>query len=90
MRDLDTLEEGLRWFWAPVEASGLQGLIYTGLSSVTYAMIRALCERWHTETNTFHLPVREMMITLDDVYEGEKNTRRRGLNCVGFFFFFSY
>jgi len=26
-----------------------------------------MSERWHEETNRFHLPVREMTITLDDV-----------------------
>jgi len=26
-----------------------------------------LCERWHTETSSFHLYVREMSITLNDV-----------------------
>ena len=31
-------------------------------------MVRALCERWHTETSSFHLPVGEMTITLDNVY----------------------
>jgi len=31
-------------------------------------MIRALCERWHTETSSFHLPVGKMTITLDDVH----------------------
>jgi len=39
-----------------VEASGLHGLIYTGYSSVSHVMIHALCERWHTETSSFHLP----------------------------------
>ena len=68
VRKLDIPENGLRWFSDPVEASGLHGLIYTGYSSVTHAMIRALCERWHTETSSFHLPVGEMTITLDDVY----------------------
>jgi len=68
VRELVKPEKGLRWFWDPVETSGLHGLIYTGYSSVTYAMIRALCERWHTETSSFHLPVGEMTITLDDVY----------------------
>ena len=68
MRDLDIPENGLRWFWDPVEASDLHGLIYTGYSSVTHAMIRALCEKWHTETSCFHLPVGEMTITLGDVY----------------------
>jgi len=31
-------------------------------------MVCALCERWHTETSSFHLYVGEMTITLDDVY----------------------
>jgi len=31
-------------------------------------MIRGLCERWHTETSSFHLPVGKMTITLDDVH----------------------
>ena len=31
-------------------------------------MVRALWERWHTETSSFHLSVREMTITLDNVY----------------------
>jgi len=68
LRELGKPEEGLRWFWDPVVASGLHDLIYTGYSTVTHAMVRALCERWHTETSSFHLPVGEMTITLDDVY----------------------
>ena len=51
-----------------MEASGLHDLIYIGYSSVTHAMVRALWERWHTETSSFHLSVREMTITLDNVY----------------------
>ena len=58
----------MRWFWDPVEASGLHDLIYIGYSIVTHAMVRALFERWHTETNNFHLHAGEMTITLDDVY----------------------
>jgi len=46
--ELSKSEDTLRWFWDPVEASGLHDLIYTGHSSVTHGMIRALCERWHT------------------------------------------
>lgn len=26
-----------------------------------------MCERWHPETSSFHLPMREISITLDDV-----------------------
>ena len=68
VRELSKSEDTLRWFWDPVEASGLHHLIYTRFSTVTHAMARALCERWHTETSSFHLPVGEMTITLDDVY----------------------
>jgi len=68
VRELDIPENRLRWFWDPVEASGLHGLIYTGYSTVTHAMIHALCERWHTETSSFHLLAGEMTITLYDVY----------------------
>ena len=51
-----------------VEGSGLHDLIYTEYSTVTHAIIRAMCERWHTKTNSFYLPVGEMTITLDDVH----------------------
>jgi len=68
LRELGKPEEGLRWFWDPVEASGLHHLIYTGYSTMTHAMVRAICERWHTETSSFYLPMGEMTITLDDVY----------------------
>ncbi|RHN61909.1 hypothetical protein MtrunA17_Chr4g0041731 [Medicago truncatula] len=60
MKELGKPEAGLRWFWEPVEGSGLHDLIYTGCSSVTHAIIRVMCERWHMETSSFHLPVREM------------------------------
>jgi len=68
MKELDKPEAGLRWFWEPVVGSGLHDLIYTGYSTVTHAMIRALYKRWHTEPSSFHLPVGEMTISLDDVH----------------------
>jgi len=55
------------WIWNHVRASGLHDLLYIRYKSVTYAMITTMCERWHLETNSFHLPVGEMRITLDDV-----------------------
>lgn len=30
-------------------------------------MLTTLCERWHMETNSFHLHVGEMIIILDNV-----------------------
>jgi len=30
-------------------------------------LLYAFVERWHAETNTFHSPIGEMTITLDDV-----------------------
>lgn len=68
MKELGKPEEGLRWFWEPVEGSCLHDLIYTGYSTVTHAMISAMCKRWHTETSSFHLHVGETTITLDDVH----------------------
>ena len=57
MKELGKPEAGLRWFWEPVEGSALQDLIYIGYSTMTHAMIRVMCERWHTETSSFHLPM---------------------------------
>lgn len=35
---------------------------------VNHEMLTALVERFHSEHNTFHLPVGEMTITPEDVY----------------------
>ena len=32
------------------------------------AMVKVLCERWHSDPVTFHLPTGEMIVTLEDVY----------------------
>jgi len=61
MKELDKPEEGLRRFWEPVEGYGLHDLIYTGYSTVTHAMIRAMCERWHTYGD--HREVRPLPLT---------------------------
>jgi len=34
---------------------------------VPHALPMTLCERWHPETSAFHMPLREMTVTLDDV-----------------------
>ena len=32
------------------------------------AMVTMLCENWHSEINTLHLSIGEMIVTLEDVY----------------------
>lgn len=50
-----------------VAQSGLLPLIGLSYSSVDKAIVLAFVERWHHETNTFHMTFGEMTITLDDV-----------------------
>jgi len=50
-----------------VDTCGLRPLLLTGYESISHGLVCALAERWHAETNNFHLPVREMTVTLDDV-----------------------
>ncbi|XP_047170225.1 uncharacterized protein LOC124838618 [Vigna umbellata] len=47
--------------------SGLLPLCGISYDYVDKGLLLAFAERWHLETNTFHLPVGEMSITLDDV-----------------------
>ena len=47
--------------------SGLTRLLTSGYENIFHGFICAMSERWHEETNSFHLPVGEMTITLDDV-----------------------
>jgi len=65
------------WFWEPVDRSGLRNLILTGYDNISHGLVCAMVERWHQETNNFHLPVGEMTITLDDV------TCLLGIHVVG-------
>ncbi|KAL5190512.1 Protein MAIN-LIKE 2 [Glycine soja] len=50
-----------------VAATGLSPLIGCSIVTGDPGLISAFVERWHKETSTFHLPVGELMITLDDV-----------------------
>jgi len=42
-------------------------LLKKGYKFISHGLVCALTERWHQETSSFHLPVGEMTITLDDV-----------------------
>ncbi|XP_010524593.1 PREDICTED: serine/threonine-protein phosphatase 7 long form homolog [Tarenaya hassleriana] len=46
---------------------GLYGVYKVAFIQLDYALITALVERWRPETHTFHLPVGEITITLQDV-----------------------
>ncbi|XP_068498987.1 protein MAIN-LIKE 2-like [Phaseolus vulgaris] len=50
-----------------VQNSGLFSLCNISYEVGDKGLISAFVERWHRETNSFHLPVGEMTITLDDV-----------------------
>ncbi|KAL5133133.1 Protein MAIN-LIKE 1 [Glycine soja] len=50
-----------------VPTTGLSPLIGCLVVTGDPGLISTFVERWHRETNTFHLPVGELTITLDDV-----------------------
>ena len=47
--------------------SGFYGVYRVGHISLDWPLITSLVERWQSETHTFHLPIREMTVTLQDV-----------------------
>ncbi|XP_027915264.1 uncharacterized protein LOC114174604 [Vigna unguiculata] len=51
-----------------VLASGLSSLCDILYEYIDLGLVLGFVERWHPETNTFHLPIGEMTITLDDVW----------------------
>ncbi|XP_017420349.1 protein MAIN-LIKE 1 [Vigna angularis] len=50
-----------------ISLSGLGCLVNLSYEYADHGLIVALSEWWHIETNTFHLPIGEMTVTLDDV-----------------------
>ena len=50
-----------------VVATGLSPLIACSVDTGDRGLISAFVERWHKKTSSFHLPVGELTITLDDV-----------------------
>ena len=47
--------------------TGFYGIYRLGYIMIDWPLITCLVERWQLETHTFHVPVREMTITLQDV-----------------------
>ncbi|KAL5177516.1 Protein MAIN-LIKE 1 [Glycine soja] len=50
-----------------IAGTGLSPLIRCSVITTDLGLISAIVERWHRETSTFHLPVGELTIMLDDV-----------------------
>nr|XP_004492202.1 protein MAIN-LIKE 1-like [Cicer arietinum] len=50
-----------------VKSFGLYPLLKCSYDMIDKGLISAFVERWHRDTNNFHLPIGEMTITLDDV-----------------------
>ncbi|KAL5141437.1 Protein MAIN-LIKE 2 [Glycine soja] len=50
-----------------IAATGLDPLIRCSVITTDPGLIFAFVERWHRETSSFHLPVGEVTMTLDDV-----------------------
>ncbi|KAL5194145.1 Protein MAIN-LIKE 1 [Glycine soja] len=50
-----------------IAGTGLSPLIVCSVDTGDRGLLSAFVERWHRETSSFHLPVGELTITLDDV-----------------------
>ncbi|CAJ2647685.1 unnamed protein product [Trifolium pratense] len=65
--NLPKMDQNVDWFWRAIEATGLEPLTRTNYSIIDHGVLTAFAERWHSETSTFHIPIGEVGITLDDV-----------------------
>lgn len=53
---------------AHIDLYGFRYLLQMPDIHVNHGMLTALVDHFHSEHNTFHLPVGEMTITLEDIY----------------------
>ncbi|KAH1199456.1 Protein MAIN-LIKE 1 [Glycine max] len=51
----------------PIAGTGLSPLIACSVDTGDRGLLSSFVERWHWETSSFHLPVGELTITLEDV-----------------------
>ncbi|KAL8098032.1 hypothetical protein AgCh_030966 [Apium graveolens] len=50
-----------------LQSSGFYGVVRVSALQLDWSLLSALVERWRPETHTFHLPMGELTITLEDV-----------------------
>lgn len=50
-----------------IRTAEFEGVFQCGMKLLDHALITALVERWRPETHTFHLPIGEVTVTLQDV-----------------------
>jgi hypothetical protein len=68
MHDNDTKPiMAAQWWKNKLHDTDLGWLQDTSYSLLDHGLICAFMERWHEETSSFHLPIGEMTVTLDDV-----------------------
>ncbi|KAL3529541.1 hypothetical protein ACH5RR_008863 [Cinchona calisaya] len=53
--------------WHYICLAGFEGIASLGRISMDHALITSLVERWRLETHSFHLPIGEATIKLQDV-----------------------
>lgn len=57
----------MNYIWNQVIASNILPFLQLGFSNMSGAMITAMFERWHEETSSFHLHIREKPDMVDDL-----------------------
>jgi hypothetical protein len=67
LRVLDVEVPQEEWFQQNMVATGLEDLAKTGHLFLDPYLIRLFVERRHGDTFSFHMPVGEITVTLDDV-----------------------
>jgi len=50
-----------------IDEAGFGHVLKVSNMDINHLMVTTLCERWRTETHTFHMPLGETTITLKDV-----------------------
>ena len=50
-----------------IDAAGFGHVLKVSNMEINHLMVTTLCERWRTETHTFHMPLGETTVTLEDV-----------------------